>query len=881
MSDYTLHFARLLIRKSSKILGVEISMSSNHKILGSKLKSIANIFPVTFGQICCRKEWRFQMLIRNTIFILFLSAFQFTSAGDVYIGSELDPSPGGSFSGGQYHNGDTIVITSPGNNYVNGDFDVDAATCDADGVTNCATGVRLQLKANNNISIQSIVKASGNVVVLFDSQFNIIAGGPQILISADDDQDGVGSLSFDTAAQVTTENGAILLHGFDVNIDVGPTFANAAETRVVGSGGYGGIGIQAENNLTLMPTSNANARVLIRSEMLGVAVQVGGNLVMAGGKSVGSNIHSSNGPVFVDVTGNATLTGGDSFNSLATIVGNSVTLNVGGNLALNQGAGNASGAFVGGSLSTDVTVGGNLTLQGGNVSGAVEVGRGSDVSIIEVMGDVMVLGGTAGGTNGGIASVGGTSLTLFAANITLQAGGQNTIASIRAQQNLTVTADNNLSITVPSGKDGVAGIFDDSSNASNAMLIHAGGDINLTAAGSASAFAEIKATGAASITAIADHNIALSGAASLIDSGSGPINLVADNLNRTRPHFGLGAITNNGGVLHSASGRILLYGVSPSLVTGFSLPNQQFDTYYGDPIDFSGNGIAYKLMQDGSNPSVTTFANISTRLAVGTGDRVLIGGFIITGPNPPPYASSGGQGQAKKVVVRAIGPSLTPLGVPNALADPVLEIHDGTGALIASNDNWQTTQIGGIITSDQSAEIQNSGLAPTNPAESALIAVLTPGNYTAIVRGAGGTTGVALVESYDVDTTSDSTLANISTRGFVQTGDNIMIAGLIVRGRVGTQGLLRGIGPSLAAAGVPDALQDPTLELRDANGALVAQNDNWKDTQQAEIEATTIPPTNDLESAIVFNLGVGNYTVQLRGKNGGTGVGLVEAYDLP
>ena len=260
-------------------------------------------------------------------------------------------------------------------------------------------------------------------------------------------------------------------------------------------------------------------------------------------------------------------------------------------------------------------------------------------------------------------------------------------------------------------------------------------------------------------------------------------------------------------------------------------------------------------------------ANISTRLPVGTGDNILITGFIVTGP----------AGSTKRVLVRGIGPSTM---VPGALADPTLELRDGTGALLASNDNWRTTVIGGIIMADQVAEIQATTAAPTNDAESALVATLAPGNYTAQIRGANNTTGIGLSEAFDLNVASAARLANVSTRGFIQTGDNIMIGGFIVVNNP-LRVVVRGIGPSLTAAGVPNALADPTLELRSGNGALILANNNWRDTQATEIMATMLQPTNDLESALVMTLQPGNYTAQLRGNNNGTGNGLVEIFALP
>jgi hypothetical protein len=220
-----------------------------------------------------------------------------------------------------------------------------------------------------------------------------------------------------------------------------------------------------------------------------------------------------------------------------------------------------------------------------------------------------------------------------------------------------------------------------------------------------------------------------------------------------------------------------------------------------------------------------------------------------------------------------------------------LELHDGTGALIAYNDNWLTTIIGGIITSDQRAYIRATGHAPRDGRESAIIAELPPGNYTAIVRGVNDTTGVALVEAYDLSPEGDSTLGNISTRSFVQTGDNVMIGGFIVQGTQPKRVIIRSIGPELSAPpfNISNALANPTLELHDATGALIASNDNWVQTiiggvitanQVHDIQVSGHAPTDSRESAIIATLPPGNYTAIVRGLNNTTGVGLVEVYDL-
>ncbi len=252
--------------------------------------------------------------------------------------------------------------------------------------------------------------------------------------------------------------------------------------------------------------------------------------------------------------------------------------------------------------------------------------------------------------------------------------------------------------------------------------------------------------------------------------------------------------------------------------------------------------------------------NISTRADVETGDNVLIGGFIVAGTEP------------KEIIVRAIGPSIPVGGMSGVLADPVLELHESDGTVI-TNDNWRDTQ---------EQEIMDTGLAPNNDLESAIVATLEPGAYTAIVRGNNGGMGIALVEAYDLNQAAPSVLANISTRGLVDTGDNVMIGGFILGGEEDSATVvIRGLGPSLSDVGVANALSDPTLELHDGNGALVSSNDNWKDSQETEIEAAGLAPTYDKEAAILANLASGAYTAILQGKDNSTGVGLVEIYNLP
>jgi uncharacterized protein GlcG (DUF336 family) len=253
-------------------------------------------------------------------------------------------------------------------------------------------------------------------------------------------------------------------------------------------------------------------------------------------------------------------------------------------------------------------------------------------------------------------------------------------------------------------------------------------------------------------------------------------------------------------------------------------------------------------------------ANISTRVAAGAGDHRLIGGFIISGS------------ASKKVIVRAMGPSLSDYGVTSALADPTLELHDSTGAVIATNDNWGDTQ---------RTEVSATGIAPPNELESAIVRTLPPGAYTALVDGKDGGTGTALVEVYDLSPTSNSTLGNISTRGAVGPQSDVLIGGFIISGTSGvTRVLVRTAGPSLSAAGVTDAMPDPTLELRDGNGTLIAANDNWRDGPELEIQESKLAPANDLEAAIITTLPSGPYTAIIHERTGQSGIGLFEVYNL-
>ena len=267
-----------------------------------------------------------------------------------------------------------------------------------------------------------------------------------------------------------------------------------------------------------------------------------------------------------------------------------------------------------------------------------------------------------------------------------------------------------------------------------------------------------------------------------------------------------------------------------------------------------------------STPSSTPAQalNISTRLRVETGDRVMIGGFIITGTEP------------KKVALRGIGPSLRNSGLSDVLADPTLELRDSTGALLFQNDDWQDDPTA-------AGQLTALGLALQDPKESGTVATLQPGAYTAVVAGKDQTAGIGLVEVYDANQAASSQLANISTRGFVQTGDNVMIGGFILGGSSNNTGVVvRGIGPSLSQFGLNNVLADPTLELRDSNGNLLISNDDWQDdpASAGQLTAHGLAPQDPNESGIFALLPPGAFTAVLAGENGGTGIGLVEIYNV-
>jgi sugar lactone lactonase YvrE len=382
------------------------------------------------------------------------------------------------------------------------------------------------------------------------------------------------------------------------------------------------------------------------------------------------------------------------------------------------------------------------------------------------------------------------------------------------------------------------------------------------------------------------------------DFFSGNVFKFTPNGTRTTYASGLG---RPHGLAFDRAGNLFVADFQGGRILKFNYPNNQSTLFaaglngpHGLGFDASGNlfeadynsGNIYRFTPDGTRitfksglvnpdnihfqPPANNLLNLSTRAFVGTETGVLIGGFILQGDNPA------------TVILRAIGPSLSALGVTDALEDPFLEVFNDAGTSLASNDNWQT--------GPDAAAIQASGLAPAHPLESALRVTLPAGNYTAVMRGVGdatfvggfqpGLAGVGLVELYDLQLTS-SRAANIATRGTVLSGDNVMIAGCIIGGNQTKQIIVRGLGPSLRNLGVNDALENPLLQIFSANGTELAANDNWEQgPDAATIQSLGFAPGSSLEAALLATLLPGAYTAIESPAPNDSGVGLIEIYDL-
>jgi hypothetical protein len=539
-------------------------------------------------------------------------------------------------------------------------------------------------------------------------------------------------------------------------------------------------------------------------------------------------------------TGNTGFGGGMHVNGVVVNVSNCV---IGGN----SGTGGGGISFGGGTLTvTNTTLSGNSTTNNG-VGGGMLFSSGT-ANIV----NSTINGNTAQGGGGAFSNFGGNGSTLNIVNSTIS-GNQSTFGGGIDARNGTVNVTNStITGNTATNNNGGGGIA------------HTASTINVKSS--------IIALNTAPITGLDVTGTVVSAGFNLVgkrDGSSGftaATDLTGTVASPLDPKLDPNGLQNNGGPTKTIA---LLVG-SPAIDKGTSagltgnLTTDQRSS--GFPRAFNDAAIPNANGGDGADIGAfevqtvppTRFANLSTRLPIQTGDNALFGGLIITGTQP------------KKVILRAIGPSLP---VPNKLANPTLELF-GPSGLIESNDDW--------INSANKQAIIDSNVAPSDNLESAIVASLPANNtgYTAIVRGANNGTGTGVVEAYDLDESVDSKLANISTRGFVQTGDDILIAGTILLGQNPQKVIVRGIGPSLSVAG---RLENPTLEVHNQDGSVVDANDNWVDSpnKQAIID-TGIPPSNNLESAIVATLpaNAAGYTAILRGVNNTTGIAVVEIYAL-
>jgi len=358
-------------------------------------------------------------------------------------------------------------------------------------------------------------------------------------------------------------------------------------------------------------------------------------------------------------------------------------------------------------------------------------------------------------------------------------------------------------------------------------------------------------------TGVAINALAFDANGTLYGLGKGDATLYTINQvnGAATPVGDLGVVNNNpfGGMAFRADG-VLFASIDDRLYTinktsGAATPVSQTVLDF----DFSSmSGLTFA-------PGAASIGNMSSRVAVGSGDNVAIAGFIVRGA------------PVKKVLLRGIGPSLTM--VPGNLPDPVLELFNGQGVSIVRNDNWRDSL--------QANAIAATGLAPMNDKESAILQMLGDGNYTAVLSGAGGATGIGLAEIYDLELGSGSKLANLSTRGFVQTGDKILIGGVIVSGSAAQHVVVRAIGPDLSNFKVPTPLQNPFLQILDANGNQAGVNDNYRDAgQTTELAQVGLTPGDDRDAAIIIDLSPGNYTALVTGVSNSTGNALVEVYNL-
>jgi hypothetical protein len=685
-----------------------------------------------------------------------------------------------------------------------------------------------------------------------------------LLIELNGASAGAGGIGLDLNAENSTVRGLVInrfaLHGIALHTGLNTIAGNLIGTTTSGKGalGNGGDGILIDggvsNTIGGLETEDRN---VISANGQGIEVTGGANDTVIIGNYIGVNAAGSaslgnlgNGISVVGAASNTRIGGVEA--AARNIISGNATAGV-----LLSGAGVTTNQLFGNYIGTDAT--GALAL--GNLGDGIDILNAPDNRIVGSAPNVICGNGGDGilvsGTTASGNVIGGNFIGIVPSNIALKLGnaangiefGEN--ASSNSASSNFIVSNGGSGVRVVSGTNDAINF--------NAIYSNAALGIDLDTAG-------VTPNDEGDADDGANHrqnfpvltNAAFANGAGMID---GTLNSTPNTTFRV-DFFADQAATSAKG----AEGQIPLGGLE---ATTDASGNTSFH-FENNPIFLEGHAFATATATDpfGNTSELSAgleavlapaqALNISTRVDVLTGDNVLIGGFIISGT------------EAKKVIVRALGPSLVDQGISGALADPILELHQPDGS-VTTNDSWKDKQ---------EDEIFATGVAPPFDAEPAIVATLEPGNYTAIVRGVGGGTGIAQVEAYDLDPVAGQ-LANISTRGFVGTDDNVMIAGFITGSSGGNATIVvRGLGPSLTERGVSGALQDPTIELHDFFGNTLATNNDWKEMQETEIEAVGLAPKNDRESAILSVLPPGTYTVILSGVAAGTGVGLVEAYDL-
>ena len=685
---------------------------------------------------------------------------------------------------------------------------------------------------------------------------NVISGNAQIGIEIFDsgvtgnviEGNYIGTNAAGTAA-IPNANGIFFLR--TVNVVIGGTAVGAGNV-ISGNGSFGvrilnGQGPTGVGNLIQGNRIGTNAAgTAAVPNGVGIQIESAQNHTIGGTTAAARNIisgNTSNGVVIVS---------GDPIATANVIEGNFIGTNAAGTAAIGNGQSGIQ-MFGGGAATGTNTIGGTAAGAGNVISGS-----GIDGITLSSVSNTVIQGNLIGTDVNGTGSLGnqGYGVTFNSADNNLLGGTVAGAGNVIAFNGSISRNSGGVGVVVGTGDSILGNSIFSNSGANPPSNGDPGLGINL--------FGGTETSGVTANDAgdgdTGPNNLQNYPVLTTVSSGGGMTNITgtlnsAANTNYRVEFFANNTIDPSGhgeGQIFLKSMNVMTNG-SGDANFNVSVPqigaNQRVTATATDP---AGNTSEF-------SGAIGQLLNLSTRMRVLTGNSVLIGGFIITGTGNI------------DVLLRALGPTLSQFGVVDPLQDPTIELHAGNGALLATNDNWKDTQ--------QNA-INATGLAPPNDKESAILSTgLAPGNYTAIVRGKNNTTGIGLVEAYDLSQAPATTLHNISTRGFVDTDQNVMIGGFISGNGV-VKVIVRGLGPTLSQFGVTNVLADPTLEVRDGQGTLLASNDNWQDTQQAEIQASGFAPPNAKESAIIIERPPANTTAIVRGKNNTTGNALVEVYTL-